>query len=237
MTLAKLTITPFKRQGNRLERDTGNAIKVLFNPNAYSISKSVTWNSPSTGGGDAHTQSQVNAPMLTFGGGGSRRLTLELFFDVTEPVAGDDGQSVTTIADVRVKTDKLVALTRIDSALRQPPVCEVMWGQSTSKDFPFIGVVSSLTQRFTLFRENGNPVRATLTAEFTEFLDPAIDMRQTDPEQSTHVVKRGETLSSIAGEVYQDPTLWRIIAIANRVDNPRQVPVGKTLTIPKYTRR
>lgn len=233
MALDKLTITPFKKQGKKLNRDAARKITVLFNPNTYTISKTVTWSPPIGSTEKSGSDSKVNAPTLTFGGGGSRHLSLELFFDVTEPV--DRGGQMTLISDVRSETDKIVALTRIDRNLGQPPVCEVMWGKANTKDFPFVGVVSSLTQRFTLFSEDGNPVRATLTVDFVEFLDPAIDKRQTDPEQTTHLVKRGETLSSIAGEVYHNPALWRLIAEANRLDDPRQLVVGTPLSIPKHS--
>jgi hypothetical protein len=229
MALEKLKITPFrKKQGKKFERAADKEISVLFNPNSYSIMKSVTWTPPQTSTGErAETQRKVNAPTLSFGGGGSRQLTLELFFDVTEPINGK------AIDDVRKETDKIVALTRIDPDQGQPPVCEVFWGKAATKDFPFIGVISNLTQRFTLFRSDGTPVRASLTVVFLEFLDPEMDKRQTDPELTTSVVKRGDTLSSIAAEVYRDPMLWRIIAEANRLDNPRRLEVGKPLTIPK----
>ena len=46
---------------------------------------------------------------------------------------------------------------------------------------------------------------------------PEDDKRKTDPEQTVHMVKRGETLSSISGDLYHDPTLWRIIAEANEL--------------------
>lgn len=226
MTLEKMRITPFKKQGEKLEPDTPRSIEVLFNPNTYTVTKTVTWNSPNASDGNTRSNSQVNAPTISFGGGGSRHLALDLFFDVTE----------STVSDVRSLTDKIVALTRIDPSLGQPPVCEVMWGSSTTKDFPFVGVIGSLTQRFTLFSESGNPVRATLTVDFTEFLDPAIDRRQTDPEQTTHVVTRGETLSTIAGVLYHDPTQWRIIAEANHIDDPRHLIIGQRLSIPKYGR-
>lgn len=228
MALEKLTITPFKKQGTRLERDLQKSIEVLFNPTTYTVTKTVTWSSPSGGNeGNARSNSQVNAPTISFGGGGSRHLTMDLFFDVTEDPR---------VMDVRSLTDKVVALTRIDPAQGQPPVCEAMWGSETTKDFPFIGVLGSLTQKFTLFNQNGSPVRATLSVDFTEFLDPENDRRQTDPEQTTHIIKRGETLSSIAGTLYHDSTLWRIIAEANRIDDPRHLIIGRTLAIPKYGR-
>ena len=68
-----------------------------------------------------------------------------------------------------------------------------------------------------------------------EFLDPELDQRKTDPELTTRIIKRGDTLSNIAAEVYRDPTLWRAIAEANRLSDPRNIDalIGQTLTIPK----
>lgn len=222
MALEKLKIKP-------LSPSNLKEVTVLFNPNSYSITKSVTWSPPQTSAGRAsRTQRKVNAPTLTFGGGGSRQLTLELFFDVTESIKIDD---------VRKETNKIVELTRIERHLDRPPACEISWGDDapTGSDFPFTGVVTNLTQRFTLFRSDGKPVRANLTVVFIEFLDPKKDQRQTDPEFTTHIVKRGDTLSSIAGEVYRDPTLWRIIAESNGLDDPRRLKIGQTLTIPKLS--
>ncbi len=223
--LAKLKIQP--QPPSALEE-----ITVLFNPNTYTVRKSVTWSTPPTsssasGSTNTSTISQVNAPPLVFGGGGSRELALELFFDVTENPF---------LTDVRKETDKIVALTRIDKNLtpQRPPTCVVSWGEGTvTKDFPFIGVVKTLDQRFTLFTSKGIPVRATLTLSFVEFLDPKIDKRETDPELTTRVLKRGDSLSSIAAEVYRNPALWRVIAEANGLDDPLHLEIGRTLTIPK----
>ena len=222
MALEKLKIKP-------LPPSNLTEITALFNPNTYSITKSVTWSStPSSNEANAQTERKKNAPTLTFGGGGSRQLTLELFFDVTEPIDNVE------VADVREKTNQVVALTRIERKLGRPPVCEISWGQApTGSDFPFKGVVNQLTQRFTLFRSNGSPVRANLTVAFTEFLIPEDDQRETDPEFTTRLVKRGDSLSGIAAEVYHDPALWRLIAEANDLDDPRRLPIGLRLNIPK----
>ena len=232
MTLEKLKIV--LQSPSKLEE-----IEVLFNPTSYSISKSVTWNpaenSNSNGGEQSKTQRALNAPILTFGGGGSRQLTLELIFDVTEPINGSIIDDVRQ--DVRQETNKIVALTRIERLEPpRPPTCLIFWGNSPSNsDFPFKGVVSSLTQNFTLFKSNGNPVRANLALTFTEVLDPDEDKRQTDPELTTRILKAGDTLSSIAAEVYRDPRRWRIIAEANNLDDPRnlQSKIGQRLIIPQ----
>ena len=199
----------------------------MFNPNSYSIEKSVSWDS-SGGASAGATQRKFNAPALTFGGGGSRTLSLELFYDVTE--------SDERVKDVRKETGKLVALTRImaDRKNPHPPVCKISWGKKIkNSDFPFTGVITSLTQRFTLFSRTGEPLRATVNVSFKEFLDPEKDLKDTDPELTTYVVKRGDTLASIAADIYGDPTLWRTIAEANRQDDPRRQRIGSVLTIPK----
>ena len=223
--LEKLTITPFDNRGRRMKE---KQIGVLFNPNSYSIEKSVTWTPPLTQSAQGQlTERRVDAPMLTFGGGGNRALNLELFYDITEPDADQD--------DVREETDKIVKLTRIQRDLDppRPPTVEVGWGASQTADFPFVGVISRLSQRFTLFRSTGQALRATLNLSFTEFLDPNINLRQTDPELTTRVIRRGDSLVSIAAQVYSDPSLWRVIADANGLDDPLRLEIGRRLTIPK----
>ncbi|MFB2875392.1 CIS tube protein [Floridanema aerugineum] len=220
-TVEKLEIKP----------DSGlKLIKVSFNPNSFSITKAVSWNSvDNSGSQNSKAQELLNAPGLRFGGGECRELTFnELFFDVTEPIDG------VKIADVREKTNDIVELTRIQRSTKRPPVCEVSWGNAPSgSDFPFKGVVTNLTQTFTLFKRDGTPVRATLSITFKEYLKPLDDQRQTDPELTTHVVKRGDTLSSIAAQLYGDPKRWRIIAEANSLDDPRYLKIGSFLSIPE----
>ena len=218
MALEKLTITPLSKDGEPLQ-----PIRVLFNPTSYAITKTVAWTSQSS---RAH-----NAPLLIFNGGGSRELSLELFYDVTEPI---DGQQ---IDDVRVRTNEVVALTRIKRDVERPPVIRIAWGDSSQDrfNFPFVGVITSLTQNFTLFSSAGKPLRATLSVKVLESLDWKKDELETDPEFTTRLVKRGDSLSSITYAVYRDPTRWRVLAEANRIDDPRHLPIGMRLAIPKIS--
>ncbi|NEP35422.1 LysM peptidoglycan-binding domain-containing protein [Moorena sp. SIO3B2] len=250
MALAKLTIIPLKwektqdtkyRAVESEDRANYPEITVLFNPESYAIKKGVSWSGSS--------QKEYNAPILDFGGGGSRELTLELLFDVSEGVRNSRLQNQnqnqnqnrlidsTAIEDVREETNKLVALTRIQRVggkEQPPPACKVYWGKApTNSDFPFVGVITNLTQTFTLFKSDGKPIRAKVNITFSEYLNPEDDKRRTDPELTTRIVKRGETLSTIAADVYGNPKLWRLIAQENQLDNPRELDTGKTLTIPK----
>lgn len=219
--MERLEITPFDKTG-RLRDDQRFA--VLFNPASYSVAKSVAWS--------AASDQSLNAPTLSFGGGQSRVLTLELFYDVTEPARLEGAARFAD--DVRTETGRMVALTRIDPDLQCPPTVEVSWGGAGPRksDFPFHGVVSSLTQNFTLFSPEGKPLRATLSVAFTEFLVKELDLKDTDPELTTRVARSGDRLDTLAAEHYRDPAAWRLIAEANGIDDPRRIPAGRRLTLP-----
>ncbi|MEZ4466751.1 MAG: phage tail protein [bacterium] len=131
MGLAKLQITPVDG------KKQNQAIEALFNPKEYTISKSVPWNPQSASG--------LDAPELQFTTGQGETLQLELFFDTYEAAT-----------NVKTHTDKLHELALIDTSLHRPPMVLVTWGTLSFK-----GVVESLNHRFTMFMEDGTPVRAT----------------------------------------------------------------------------
>jgi peptidoglycan L-alanyl-D-glutamate endopeptidase CwlK len=64
-------------------------------------------------------------------------------------------------------------------------------------------------------------------------LSPAIDTLQTAIKPVTHVIRKGETLSSIAGK-YENIT-YQEIAQANGISNPNNIYVGQRLKIPNQT--
>ena len=79
-------------------------------------------------------------------------------------------------------------------------------------------------------------MRARLACTFIEVVDPELAAQaanlQTADFSKAHVVVRGESLSSIAAERYDDPARWRPIALANGIADPRALAVGQTLRIP-----
>jgi len=146
-----------------------------------------------------------------------------------------------THKDVRDSNlQELVKLTEIQRDSKgQPKISAVglTWGGKDivtgGKDIAFVGVLTSLSQRFTLFDGDGRPLRALVTARFEELLDREADERKIDPEFTTRILRRGDTLAALAAEQYGDPAAWRVIAQANAVDDPRAVPVGRVLALPK----
>ena len=92
---------------------------------------------------------------------------------------------------------------------------------------------------YVLFDVEGLPLRAELKIAMKEYrpIDEQFDetgKSQTSPDvEKRYVVRAGETISSIAGSVLRDPALWRTIAVANAIGDPRRVAPGTVLTIPR----
>ena len=213
----------------------------LFNPTEIKIDKSIEW--------DWSPKKQSNVGESSFTHGSPQTMSLDLHFYTYEDLSessllsklkayaspfGPTLLASPNAEDVRKYTRKIYALTEIDGKLGRPPICKLSWGEF--EDF-FTGYLTSLSQRFTLFMPSGMPVRAILSCEFKEWRSDSDDKKRQNPlsmldDDPLRVVRRGETLSSIAAEEYQDPSLWRAIAEANGLDNPRAIKPGQVLTIP-----
>lgn len=211
MDLAKLTILV-----ETAPNTFGQHVVALFNPNQINLQKSVNWR--------LVPAAERDVPAAQFTYGDPTTLTMDLFFDTFE-----------ASTDVRAYTQQIVALTTVEDHgnIHRPPICQLSWGQF---GVFFQGVMQNLSQRFTLFKADGTPLRATLGCTFQEWRSDEEEARRQKKESvdvaKSHVVRRGETLSSIAGQVYHDPQRWRPIADANRIDNPRMLSPGQVLTIP-----
>jgi hypothetical protein len=133
--------------------------------------------------------------------------------------------------DVRVFTDAIYRLVRVEGKLHEPPRCDFVWGR-----FTFHCYVERVSGRFTLFLEDGTPVRATLNVTFKEYVSPedsAATVKLSSADHTkTRAVRRGETLSSIAAEEYGDARAWRPIAQANGIENPRRLDAARLLVVP-----
>ena len=204
-----------------------SAIRCWFNPSEYSVSKTNTWKVEPVVG------SALPPPQFT--GGMPRQLTVELLFDSTD----------TDSLDVREVTNKLLKAMEVGEGGgggSRPPMITFAWGQSV----PFKAFGSQLDVRFTMFKEDGTPTRATATLTLMQ-AEKSQDSSST-PGGTTgggnpttrgidairsHVVRDGDSLQSIAFDAYGDPTLWRAIAEANGIDDPLSLRRGNRLAIPR----
>ncbi|MFZ5986678.1 MAG: peptidoglycan-binding protein LysM [Bacillota bacterium] len=204
----KAKIIPYDKNGRE---DKTNEVVVMFNPNEYTVSVEAKYT-----GEDNKKQFLITE---------IPELKVSLFYDTYDKRS-----------DVRKETGKIIALmkpTIPGKETKRPPECSFIWGK-----FSYRGVITSVQQRFTMFLENGIPVRAVLDVTFTSHdLDKKVEnLKGLEACRKLWMVKSGDRLDLIANEVFKDPLQWRRIAKANRIVNPVDFPgrsdIGKTLVIP-----
>lgn len=204
-------------------KNEGETIECKFNPNSYTLEKSVNYGEMKATGSGASVQQFVD--------GNAEKLSMELFFDTTDEV-GSDGASTEDV-DVREQYTKYIdTLLAVDGELHAPPVCRFVWG----KGIDFTALVHSANKQFTKFLPSGIPVRARVSIVFREFKTADYHKSEVSPESTdktkVRTVTEGDTLWLIASEEYSDPSHWRTIAEHNDIDNPRNVEAGDELELP-----
>lgn len=202
------------------EKLGGVSVDCMFNPYEYTVSKTNTYKE--------ERQNRSDVPGFEFEKAGPQTLKLTLLFDTYE--SGED---------VSLKTNKLWKL--MESKTRRsgnrnrkvpPPEVAFEWGV-----FRFVAVITNMTQKFTMFKPDGTPVRAQVDVTFTQHKDINDYPRQNptsgggDVERVWRVVA-GDRIDTIAYAVYGDATRWRSIAAYNRLVNPMVLRAGQHLIIP-----
>lgn len=220
MPLENLTIAP----------ERGSPITALFNPERYTVSKSLQLAEIGIPG--------LDLPVVQYMRGQNEKISMELIFDTTDfGMTGD-------VTDVRGMTTQVYQLLKVNGELHAPPRVKLHWGTSgqlTSHGAsisPWL-VLESISEEFNLFSPDGVPLRAKLTVSFCEAWtieeQLQITPRHSSDHTKLHLVVRGETLSQIANIEYNDPHAWRPIADANNLANPRLLQPGTVLVIPPAT--
>src|SRR5690348_527797 len=163
MALVKATLT------NISTDDDSDPIEVQFNPTEYSMTRGASYAEVAVPG--------LSVPLLQFVRGETQSLSMELFLD-----GSDARQSVASALD------DLRSFVEIDEDLHAPPVCEFQWG-----DTLFQGVVTTLNEKFVLFGESGEILRARVTVTMKSYVPPEVQARtlnrQSPDREKTRVVK------------------------------------------------
>lgn len=119
-----------------LGKEVGVTVDAMFNPKELSVEKSVSW-TPKEG-------ADTDEPPAEFSKPTPANLSVTLYFDTYE--SGGD-----------VYTKHVANLERLAKVIpdkKRPPHCIFNWGT-----FTFAGVITSLTQKYTMFLADGTRVR------------------------------------------------------------------------------
>lgn len=205
------------------EKGGGISVDCMFNPFEYTVTKTNTYKQ--------ERQNRSDVPGFEFEKAGPQALKLTLIFDTYE---SDEDVSLTTNRLWKLMESK----TRREGNRNRkvpPPEVAFEWGV-----FRFVAVITNMTQRFTLFKPDGTPVRASVEVTFTQHKDLE-DYPSQNPTSGGGDIDRvwrvtaGDRLDTIAYAVYGDASRWRAIADYNHLADPLTLRAGQQLIIPART--
>lgn len=189
---------------------------VMINPASYKVENSIDYSSKNALG--------VTSESSQFDSINPGSIGFDIIFDGTG-VIPDTEESVTS------KLNKLEHVFSYDGETHQPKLSRLVWGPLI-----FFGRMKTMNIDFSLFKPNGEPLRAKVSLSFTAFVSEEqekLQAKKSSPDLSHHIeVKAGDTLPMLCSKVYGDPAYYIEIARINKVRNFRSLILGTTLLFP-----
>lgn len=151
-------------------------------------------------------------------------LSLAFFLDGT----GASGRPL----EVQAAVEQFQKVTGYNGEIHRTNYLEIVWGTLQVKRC----VLKSASIAYKLFRPDGVPVRAVITAAFTDNSDDrtreAMAGNQSPDLTRRRVVKAGDQLPALCHLYYGNPGLYLRVAEANGLDDFRRLEPGSELYFP-----
>ncbi|MGW2395793.1 CIS tube protein [Kitasatospora sp. NPDC001664] len=194
-------------------------IDFQFNPKELSLSKQARWERKTARGARTAGPAEFKGPEPS-------KLSLEMFFDAT----ATHGDGVVVAVEALFSCCVPTAQTH---SRRQgtPPFVVFHWGGLTG----FVGFISQVQAKYTLFTAGGLPIRAVCQVTLEELSGSQPGQNPSSgalAARRVHRVVAGDTLALLAWQEYGDPAAWRVIAEANGIDDPMRLRPGTALLLP-----
>lgn len=213
--LEKMYIEAYDDEQYSQQRD--ETFTAMLNPAKYNLKYEIEYDRKGAAGS--------SPPAPKFSNMKQQELSLEFFMDGTG-VANEPGEFV----DQRV--DEFLALAyRYEGSKHKNNYLRVVWSYLV-----FDCVLKDADISFTLFRSDGRPLRAKITAKFLGFVNDEKRVL-TDKAQSpdiTHLrtVKGKEKIGNLTALIYKTPKYYLDVAEANQLIAFRKLRTGQALYFP-----
>jgi Contractile injection system tube protein len=224
-TLDKLKIRAYK-EPDYSEHSFMGEFAAYVNPSEITLSYEIEYDSSNAAG---TTNSRMNFKKAKPGD-----MSLTFFIDGTgaDGRLGSDGKPM----DVQKKIEEFQTLTGYNGKIHRTSYLKVMWGTLQIKRC----VLKGASIAYKLFKPNGIPLRAVITANFTDNSDDQtrVAIAQDQSPDLTHLrlVRAGDTLPALCYEIYGDPGYYLEVARANRIDHFRHLTPGSKIFFPPLAR-
>jgi len=210
----KMTIIPLQ-ETSPIPTPAGPPYVVMFNPETldhdYVVSYTCT------------TKQGEEKTYMRFNHVNPQQFRFEFLIDGTG--ASGDKREVTAEVEIFKKA------VQLDGKFHHPPFLLLVYGT-----FVKTVVLNSMNVKYTMFRKNGTPLRATISCAFTEHSKKLLELLNINfsSPDLTHkrTIVEGKTLPLLCNEIYESPKFYVEAARANGLTNFRRLKAGQELNFP-----
>lgn len=212
----------------KFRSEMGNTFEVQFNPSDIQLDAKADW---------ATQKAQADQVKIEFKSVTPRTLSMTLIFDTTTNNADVRVTYVNQLMNTFVLTPMPDLNPEHDQTaqgtlgMKKRNVLQTFeWG-----NFSFMGAITGLSTKYTMFSKDGNPVRAEVKVQMTEYVNQTtfqVGGNRTNitvPQVKLVQMEAGQTLSGMASAL---GTSMAALAQANGISDPMNVPAGTVLGLP-----
>jgi len=190
---------------------------VQYNPVNFKLDKPVSWKEHDEQGQESKLEFQKVQPAT---------ISMELIFDTTH-----EDKNVS-----KVWVEKVLEMTNAsvpdggDCTKMRPPIVDFTWGE-----FRFTGVVESVNAQYTMFSQQGSPLRAKVSLKMKEwtpknnYAGSGSSSGLSTEKVRLVTVQAGQSLSQIAAS--NNTTMQSILDCNPQINDPFNIVVGAVLAI------
>ncbi|MET6997344.1 CIS tube protein [Chitinophaga defluvii] len=201
--------------------EMGISFTIPVNPESYARTYKIENESGATAG------NQGGAPK--YKGTAPEQLKLDFTLDNTGTIEGN----ILNGTPVPKQIDQLVKVVyNMQGESHRPGILKIVWGSF----FVFDCVLASLEINYVLFNPQGTPLRAKISATFTQYIAPEkrVEKEKKKSPDLTRVIKitNGDSLPLLTYRSYGDATHYMKVAKANNLVSFRPLRAGDELVFP-----
>ena len=216
--LVKLYIEAYDDE--KFSNKRSETFTAMFNPAKYNLKYEIEYDKKGAAGS--------SPPAPKFSNMKQQELSLEFFLDCTG-VENEEGVFV----DQKVE-DFLKLCYKFEGSKHKNNYLRIVWSYLV-----FDSVLKDADVAFTLFRSDGRPLRAKITAKFLGFVNDTkrvlADKAQSPDITHYRVVQDKEKLPLLAQRIYEGNQYYLDVAKANGLVNFRKLKTGQQLYFPPLT--
>jgi hypothetical protein len=195
----------------------------MFNPESFSVHEDLVWNRPCPPGKQGSEPTYVKTNPRTF--------TIEFTLDGTG--VNTNGVKIPVTAQIALFRG---VTTNIRGSIHRPHYLMVQYGT-----FINVCIMNSSNVTYTMFDMFGLPIRAKVSATFTERtikgLSDVLGMLSSPDLTHRKTVKEGDLLPLLTREVYSNQHYYIQVARVNRIKNFRKLKAGTELFFPPLSKK